>query len=220
MKVCTDGCLFGGWMAERVVSCEMPVDSILDIGTGTGLLSLMLAQKTNAIIDAIEIDEGAAVQATDNMDVSPWKERLQVICGDARTVHLGKKYGLIISNPPFFEHDLKSTDEKRNLALHGDALSFEELLTAVTKHLEADGKFAVLLPYLRKDEFIILALAKGFFAEEVVLVKQTPPHDFFRAMILFGKVDTVVKQSTLIIHEDDQYSEGFTALLKEYYLKL
>jgi tRNA1Val (adenine37-N6)-methyltransferase len=220
MKVCTDGCLFGAWIGEKVRGLKYEVRTVLDIGAGTGLLSLMVAQKTNAVIDAVEIDEAAAGQAFENMDASPWRERLQVICGDIKTVHLGKKYDLIISNPPFFENDLKSEDDKRNLALHSEALGFEELITVIGSHLEEKGLFAVLLPYHRKDYFIELALINGFFLMEEVSVKQTTSHPFFRSILLFGKTGGTAVLSTIIIRDRQEYSVAFTDLLREYYLKL
>lgn len=220
MKVCTDACLFGAWVAAAVSSWQMTVGSILDIGTGTGLLSLMLAQKTTAHIDAIELDEHAAEQATENFEASDWKERLQVISGDARTLHLGRKYDLIISNPPFFEKDLKSTDAQRNLALHSEELSLPELVLSIKKNISVQGKFAVLLPYHRKDEFEKIAFAEGFYLEEEVSVKQTPNHTYFRTMFLFSTTEVPAKQSEMIIRDGDQYMPAFSALLKDYYLKL
>lgn len=219
MKVCTDACLFGAWMAGRTTRMG-PDDSILDIGTGTGLLSLMLAQQNRARIDAVELDEQAAEQAAENFEASPWRERLQVICGDIRTVHLGKKYELIISNPPFFENDLKSSDTRRNLALHSEALSLEELLTAALTHLTDRGQLAVLLPYHRKQAFEELAAEKGLHLEEDISVKQTPAHPCFRAILLFGSVKTEPVIQTLTIREGTAYTEDFETLLRPYYLKL
>ncbi|MES2003601.1 MAG: methyltransferase [Bacteroidota bacterium] len=218
MKVCTDACLFGAW--SSTITRPLRIRSVLDIGTGTGLLSLMLAQHSDARIDAIELDEAAALQATDNFEASPWHERLQVIRADARTVHLGKYYELIVSNPPFFDNDLKSGNAQRNLALHSDALSFEELLASILKHLATDGKFAVLLPYHRRNEFVELALRKGFFQEAEVSVQQTPLHSFFRSMLLFGRKEVEVSHSIIVIRNEDEYTPAFSELLKDYYLKL
>ncbi len=220
MKVCTDGCLFGAWVADKMANDKKEFDTILDIGTGTGLLSLLLAQKLPGKIDAIEIDELAAEQAAENMEASPWKNRLQVICGDARTVHLGRKYDLIVSNPPFFEKDLKSNDTKRNLALHSEALSLEELLAVITKLLLPEGKFAVLLPYHRKNFFTKIASEQGFFLEAEVLVKQTVEHEYFRAMLLFGQRFKEPNNETMFIRNGIDYSSKFIDLLKDYYLKL
>jgi tRNA1Val (adenine37-N6)-methyltransferase len=220
MKVCTDASLFGAWIAEKAGNKELAFDRMLDIGTGTGLLSLMVAQKNAAIIDAIELDEHAAAQAADNFEESPWHERLQVIKGDARTVHLGRKYGLIISNPPFFENDLKSDDVKRNLALHSEALNLEELLGVILSHLAVDGHFAVLLPYHRGDGFIKTAGLAGLHLQEKVSVRQTPAHAFFRVMLLFGWEKSSAKDLDLTIRDGDDYSGRFTELLKDYYLKL
>lgn len=219
MKVCTDACLFGAWMAAKTTRIG-PDGSILDIGTGTGLLSLMLAQQNRARIDAVELDEHAAEQAAENFEASPWQERLQVIRGDIRTVHLGKKYELIISNPPFFENDLKSADSRRNLALHSEALSLEELLTAALAHLTDHGQLAVLLPYHRKQAFEELAAENGCYLVEEVSVKQTPAHPCFRAMLLFGRVKTTPLIQTMIIREGSAYTEPFRNLLSPYYLKL
>jgi tRNA1Val (adenine37-N6)-methyltransferase len=180
MKVCTDACLFGAWVADSAWSLKSGAGSVLDIGAGTGLLSLMLAQKTGALIDAVELDEDAAEQAAENFETTPWKDRLQVIRADARTVHLGRKYDLIISNPPFFENDLKSVDTRRNLALHSEALSLEELLGVIKKHLADDGQFAVLLPYHRKEIFTGLAIDAGYFLAEESIGKTNPQPSFFQ----------------------------------------
>jgi tRNA1Val (adenine37-N6)-methyltransferase len=198
----------------------MVVDSILDIGAGTGLLSLMLAQQSAAHIDAIELDEHASEQAAENFEASEWKQRLQTITADARTVHLGKKYDLIISNPPFFENDLKSGNTQRNLALHSQELNLTELLTLISKHISDTGKFAVLLPYHRKQEFEKLAIDAGFYLEESISVKQTPNHDFFRVLFLFGRTEVASIESEMYIRNEDQYGERFTELLRDYYLKL
>ena len=220
MKVCTDGCLFGAWVADKLDNDKKEFDAILDIGTGSGLLSLLLAQKLPGKIDAIELDEMAAEQAAQNMEASPWKNRLQVIYGDARTVHLGRKYDLIVSNPPFFENDLKSNDTKRNLAFHSDALSLEELLIVITKHLQPEGKFAVLLPYHRNNFFTSIALEQGFFLEDEVWVKQSVEHYYFRVMLLFGQRFKETVNETMFIRNENDYSSTFIQLLKDYNLKL
>jgi tRNA1Val (adenine37-N6)-methyltransferase len=220
MKVCTDACLFGAWVADQVLRQEIKPSSILDIGAGTGLLSLLLAQSSPATIDAIELDGNAAEQARDNFEASPWHDRLQVLQGDARLIHLGKKYDLIISNPPFFENDLKSPDIQRNLALHSSELSLNELLSIVQNQLSPTGRFAVLLPWHRKNEFIQLAEVRNYFPEEVMDMKQTAAHSSFRTMLLFGRNKGSVKHGEIFIRENNIYSAAFSNLLKEYYLHL
>ena len=220
MKVCTDACLFGAWIAGQLRSEKYEVRTILDIGAGTGLLSMMLAQQSTAFIDAIELDEDAAEQAAENFEATPWKEKLQVIRADARTVHLGRKYDLIISNPPFFRNDLKSDDTKRNLALHSEALSLEELLLVIRKYLVENGRFALLLPFHRTAECKELAKASGFYPAEEVSVRQTPNHAYFRTMLLFSGTECIEKHTTLTIREEDRYTAAFTELLKDYYVQL
>ena len=220
MKVCTDACLFGAWLAGGVHRWRITDGRVLDIGAGTGLLSMMLAQQTDCMIDAVELDEKAAEQAADNFEASPWHQHCQLIQADIRTVHLGRKYGLIISNPPFYQNDLKSGDDQRNIALHSKELSLFELLAAIKKHLSANGKFAVLLPYHRRTEFENMAMSAGFFLAEAVLVKQSEMHDYFRVMLLFNTTDTTCSTDTINIMENGLYSNTFTELLQPYYLKL
>ena len=138
MKVCTDACLFGAFVAN----CLSPIVNCLDIGTGTGLLSLMLAQETNAQIDAVEIDAAAFQQAKENFKASPWSSRLNIFNTDILHYSTDKKYDCIISNPPFFEDDLKSFSEGKNIAKHNNALTLAQLLTAINAHLAATGFFA------------------------------------------------------------------------------
>lgn len=220
MKVCTDACLFGAWIAEKVKSQKLEVKNILDIGAGTGLLSLMLAQKTEAVIDSVEIDEAAAQQATDNFESSPWNNRIQLIQGDIREIHLGRKYDLIVSNPPFFENNLKSPDAQRNLALHSDMLTLDELIRTAHANLSDHGHIAVLLPFERGDECVHIALDNGLYLSARVDVRQSDHHDYFRSMFLFTTGNKAVVRGEIRIRENNNYSPAFVGLLTDYYLHL
>jgi len=220
MKVCTDACLFGAWVATH---SPLTTHHLLDIGTGTGLLSLMLAQSNpNAVIDAVEIDEAAAGQAKENFEASPWKERMNVyylsIQKFANTATT--KYDCIISNPPFYESDLKSDDQKRNLALHSAALKLEALIEIVDTLLKDDGNFFVLLPHHRTANFIQLSQPK-FFTREKVFIKQTSKHNYFRSILWLTRQPGLTDQSHVtIMNNEGKYTDEFIALLKDYYLHL
>lgn len=224
MKVCTDACLFGAWLAEKFSNFSQSDLKILDIGTGTGLLSLMLAQKNpSAVIDAVEIEEAAAMQAGDNFQQSPWKERLNLYCSSIQQFNqsTNQLYDFVCCNPPFFENDLKSSNVQRNLALHSTTLSLEELLVAIKINLKEDGSFAVLLPFHRTNYFEELAVLNNFFLTEKVLVQQTPEHNCFRSMLYFSRKQTPAVEKTIVIKSSNkEYTPEFIHLLKDYYLYL
>jgi tRNA1Val (adenine37-N6)-methyltransferase len=221
MKVCTDACMFGAWLASH--NLQLTTHNLLDIGTGTGLLSLMLAQKLNTVvIDAIEIDEAAAQQAKENFEASSWKERLHAYNDSIQNFAAitDKKYDLIISNPPFYESDLKSTNAKRNLALHSAELKLDELIAIVERLLNNDGSFFVLLPFYR-TEYLQQLITDKFFIKEEIFIKQTPEHNYFRSMFWLTKQWANQHQSEInIMNEKNEYSSEFAALLKDYYLAL
>ncbi len=220
MKVCTDGCLFGAWVADTIKSRDRKIENILDIGTGTGLLALMLAQKSGATINAVEINESAAQQAKENFQQSKYKERLQLILGDIREMQLSSTYDLIISNPPFYENDLRSENPNRNDALHSAALSFEELIQSAKKLLSKKGVFAVLLPFSRAENFILRAEKHNLAFSDRVNVSQTENHSYFRCMLLLSWETSEIKKSDMVIKDGGKYSEEFTRLLQDYYLYL
>ena len=219
MKVCTDSCLFGAWIADKCGQKLINPKKILDIGAGTGLLSLMVAQKSNAVIDAVEIDENAYQQTLENFDASPWSERLQVINADIKNWHPESKYDLIISNPPFFENDLKGAKQNNNIAKHDDGLTFIELILSIKNKLIPGGNFSVLLPFHRVDFFKKLAAANGFYLMEQLLIRQTPRHDYFRGILFFGSgpVNSISNELT-IKNTEGKYTAEFENLLKDYYL--
>ncbi len=248
MKVTTDGCLFGAWVAEQVALPQLQGDSrepevgilespfdklrvtaktILDIGTGTGLLSLMLAQKNpTAEIDAIEIDAEAAKQAQANADATPWKENIFVMPGDAKDMAfaLGKEYDIIISNPPFYEKELTSPDLQKNIAHHGTALLLEDLLQIISGVLSPGGWFYILLPAKRMMEAGLLIKKYHFVVTKTILVRQSTQHAPFRIFIE-GKrpgndEEPYSKTEMAIKDEEGQYTESFVKLLKDYYLHL
>jgi tRNA1Val (adenine37-N6)-methyltransferase len=131
------------------------------------------------------------------------------------------RYDLIISNPPFYENDLKSDDKKRNLALHSSQLSLKEVLYAIQKQHTPNGSFAVLLPFNRTNYFIELSIRHGYHLNEELRVKQSSKHSFFRSILCFDKKETAVKNSELSIqNEEGNYTLEFTRLLKDYYLYL
>lgn len=215
MKVCTDACVQGAFTATHTRNAVR----VLDIGAGTGLLSLMLAQENNAQTDAVELEAAAADQAQQNFDASPWKERLQLVRGDVRDYDPGFKYDFIIANPPFYEQDLKSPDAQRNAAMHATTLSYEALLQAIDRLLTEDGKFSVLLPYEGFQRF--RQMASGFVPEELLEIRQSVNTGFFRAVGVFARHSTSLKQHELSIHDASrQYTPEFIQLLRPYYLYL
>jgi tRNA1Val (adenine37-N6)-methyltransferase len=218
MKVCTDACLFGAYAADNSPAA---VSEILDIGTGTGLLSLMLAQKTHAVIDAIEINAAAAAQARENVAISPWPDRIRIFNVPLQQFKPAKQYDLIISNPPFFENDLKSPSEKKNDAKHDSGLTLQELVHALKAHLAGHGFAAILLPFHRTIQFKNMVQDAGLFVQHVMEIKQTPHHDFFRSIVFVGRFATGYSEKEMRIHEvNREYSVDFTNLLKDFYLNL
>ncbi len=222
MKVCTDACIFGAWVADKIKNEALPIKNVLDIGTGTGLLSLMVAQKNaTAIIDAVEIDKDAAQQAKENFETSPWKERLTIYNTSIQEFNLSNHtyYDIIISNPPFFENDLKSNDAKRNIALHSKNLNMEELFQYASYHTNDKGFFAILVPHHRCNHVEQIAANTMFYLNQKVVVKQTANHNYFRSMLFFSKQKTTFNTSKITIHNENRvYSPNFIELLKDYYL--
>jgi tRNA1Val (adenine37-N6)-methyltransferase len=219
MKVCTDACLFGAWVAEKITTKEITPQKILDIGTGTGLLSLMLAQKTNCPIDTVEINQDAFEQATSNVAQSAWKNKITLMHDDILHFIANEKYDFIICNPPFFENQLKSNKEDRNAAMHATSLSFENLLQAIKNNLSANGLAAVLLPYDKISYFESKLTAANLFIVERLNVSHSPTHDFFRSILLISPIVKEEKLSQIAIKDNSSlYTEEFSQLLKDYYL--
>lgn len=218
MKVCTDACILGAWFAAKIPEyC-----TVLDIGAGTGLLMMMLAQKTNAEIAGIEIELDSYKQLKENISQNRWRERLKAFPGDARTYSFPMKYDFIISNPPFYENDLESESESEQIAKHSKMLTLDELLPVIDKNLEYNGSFGILLPFHRWEYFDRLASQQKFHLVEKLFVKQSPRHDFFRAILHYSRVPEgfVPEHQLTIQKEDGSYTEDFRELLKDYYLYL
>jgi tRNA1Val (adenine37-N6)-methyltransferase len=215
MKVCTDSCILGAWSVNRLQGAG----KILDIGAGTGLLSLMLAQKSESQIDSIELDPDSATQALENITNSPWTERIHLLQGDVLQYPLPVDYDFIITNPPFFESDLRSPVDKKNKAKHNETLTLDELIVVIKNHLKITGSFSILLPYHRDEYFESLAISNGFFLLEKLTVRQTPAHQPFRSICLFGfkKPDAMEFKELTIKNEKRKYSEEFVELMSDYY---
>jgi len=221
MKVTTDACLFGAWSAAAMSTQNAAGKTLLDIGTGTGLLSLMIRQKNNLEIEAVEIDAAATAQAKENVTASPWPESMQVHQGDILNMGILKSYDYIISNPPFYEKELKSTDSKRNTAHHSHQLTLQALLSFIATHLKADGQFFLLLPYKRRNEVQALLQKNQLLIYTEAIVQQTPTHTPFRIMLQGGFEQAACKTNPIIIAESNQqYTPEFKTLLKDYYLYL
>jgi tRNA1Val (adenine37-N6)-methyltransferase len=220
MKVCTDSCLFGAWIAEQ--SKEKANERVLDIGGGTGLLSLMYAQKSDSKIDAIEIDIDTATQAKENINASPWKNKINVINQSLLNFRPAHLYDFIFSNPPFFEDDLMSANEQKNTAKHNTSLTLKDLISFISKHLKSDGAGALLIPYHRLEHLKVLLINCDFHINHLTIVKQTDNHSYFRTMVIFSRkqYNEYVSKEIVIKDSNGNYTADFIELLKEYYLKL
>jgi tRNA1Val (adenine37-N6)-methyltransferase len=226
MKVTTDGCLFGAWAGNEIRDQKSEVGSILDIGTGTALLGIMLAQRINAVVDAIEIDEDAATQAAENSKKSPWKERIRIIHGDVndQSALLRDQYDVIVSNPPFYENELPSPHVKKNIAHHDQGLLLPDLLQIIGKKLAPEGLFCLLLPYKRMEDAVLLIQKSNLAITHITQVRQSTQHGYFRIFISGSHADSrdnnYSTNEIAIRNEQNEYTTEFTGLLKDYYLHL
>ncbi len=217
MKVCTDSCLFGAW-----VPIPTSTKTILDIGTGTGLLSLMCAQKTNASITGIEIDEAAYLQTQSNFKNSHWNNRLEVVLGDIRKYAFQQKFDFIICNPPFFKDKIVSFSPTEKIAKHSTHLNIYELFESIHNLLNLNGQFACLFPFFRKDEIEKIAYEFNFHLVHSIYFKQSTSHSYFRYAAVFTtqKNEPLSHQEVAIKNELGHYSDAVIQLLQPYYLYL
>ena len=217
MKVGIDGVLLGAW--TRVEDCQ----TILDVGTGTGLIALMLAQRSNAHITGIDIDSGAVLQAAENVKNSPWKERISILEQSFQgfTEADSQQFDLIVSNPPYFVNSLKAPSESRSAARHTDSLSHNELIENALKMLSPTGRICLILPLNEGIECIRIAESLGLFCSKRVNVYPKRDGEIKRLLLEFKTVKTECEVSELVIEEiRHQYSPEFCELAKDYYLKL
>jgi tRNA1Val (adenine37-N6)-methyltransferase len=218
MKVSTEACIFGAWLQPTV----MP-DRVLDIGTGTGLLSLMLAQRLEANIDAVEIDPNSADQARSNFSLSPWASRLHTIEADVFewAEKNQAKYDLIISNPPFFTASQKSTDEGKNRSKHDTGLFTKEKFAASLANLLSEkGVAFILYPKPEADEFSKWVRGNGLFVEEVLTIYNQPKGPVFRIILKVARMSFQPNHQKFSIRNGREFTREFNELLAPYYLYL
>ncbi|WP_108823190.1 tRNA1(Val) (adenine(37)-N6)-methyltransferase [Dysgonomonas sp. Marseille-P4361] len=218
MKVGTDGVLLGAW--TKVDSAS----TALDIGTGTGLISLMLAQRNGDInIDAIDIDHDAIKQATENMNSSPFNS--QIHCYNLSLQDFAKlksrEYDLIVSNPPFFNQSLKSPKQNRTLARHTDSLFIEELIELSSSLLKDKGRLSLIYPHESKDLILSITRTNNLFPSRITEVLPTPTSSPKRILIELSREEFPIETKQLVVElERHKYSPDFIELVKDYYLKL
>lgn len=219
MKIGTDGVLLGAW-----TSLENQPQTILDIGAGTGLLALMLAQKSDApTIDALEIDAEAYEQCMENFEVSPWGDRLFCYHAglDEFVAEISEQYDVIVSNPPFYVEEVSSGDEARDRARQNQSLPFEELLAGVAHLLSEDGSFSTIIPFKEEEAFIALAAGQGLFPHRLTRVRGNAGADLKRSLLefRFSQGPCTIGELT-IEHERHCYTDTYIALTQDFYLKM
>jgi len=217
MKVGTDAVLLGAWVEPN------SENFILDIGTGTGVIALMLAQKTNASIIGIDLDLTATQQARENVDESKFRDHIKIIHTSLQeyAISTDLKFEMIVSNPPFFQQSLKSIDEKRSNARHADVLPFDDLLNCVIKLLDETGKFCLVLPTLEADKFKNMAHKKGLYLSKLLRVKSRTDKDSDkRHLMQFQFKLNEFSENTLVIENEERhhYTNDYMELTKDYYL--
>lgn len=219
MKIGTDGVLLGAW----IPLINNPFN-VLDIGAGTGILSLMLAQRSNAEqIDAIEIDEDAYEQCVENFEASPWGDKLFCFHAglDEFVDEPEDEYDLIISNPPFYTDEYKSDNASRDLARFEDALPFEELIEAAALLLSDNGIFSVIIPNKEEERFVTMCKELDLFPLKITRVKGTPTSEIKRSLLAFCRIEQTPLIDELVIEiSRHNYTPEYIELTKDFYLKM
>jgi tRNA1Val (adenine37-N6)-methyltransferase len=219
MKVGTDGVLLGSW-----VKISAKAERILDIGTGTGLIALMMGQRSTAkVVDAVELNEAAYQQAVENFKESNWSERLS--CHHSSFQEFSNEmegnYDLIVSNPPFHISTQKTVLEDRAMARHSDNLPFIELLLGVAKLLNKKGSCAFIIPFSEQDNFIVLAEKQGLFPSRIMHVKGNNESPIKRSLLQFSFVKKEMLKKELVIENSRHiYTKDYIELVKDFYLKM
>lgn len=220
MKIGTDGVLLGAW-----APIDTRPNSILDIGTGTGIIALMLAQRCDSQqIDALEIDENAYEQAVDNFESSPWSDRLFCFHAglDEFVEEPEDEYDLIVSNPPFYVEDYRSDNAQRDLARFQEAMPFEDLVEAAALLLSENGVFAVIIPFKEEENFLALAKEYELFPIKITRVKGTHETQIVRSLLAFRRYELAVLTADELVIEINrhEYTDDYIALTKDFYLKM
>lgn len=218
MKVGTDGVLLGAW-------CTPPLQgNILDIGTGSGMIALMLGQRSTAQIDAIDLDEAACLQAQENVDRSPYADRITVTHQSLQKYvqQMEYKYDLIVSNPPYFIHSLKSPDDQRTTARHTDSLSLDELISNSSLLMTEQGRIALILPFEQREELLTIAARHDLSVvreAHVIPIPDAPPKRLL-VELTQGKHEASTPQSLVIEITRHQYTPEYIRLTRDFYLKM
>ena len=216
MKVGTDGCLLGGWF-----DCSTS-QRILDIGCGSGLIAIMAAQRCNATITGIEIEQNAANQATRNVNNSPWNNRIEIINCDILQYSPQEQFDTIVSNPPYFVNSLKCDEMSRTLARHSDTLNCKSFFKKAASLLTARGKISIIIPTDILEEWKDAATLSGFSLLRATFVKTTPRKTPKRVLAEFIRAYTCNTHTEILILEDEPgvYSKAAQEILRDFYLKI
>ena len=215
MKVGTDGVLLGAW--ARVEHCRR----ILDIGTGTGLVALMAAQRSGAEVLGIDLDADAVGQAGENVAASPWKDRVRVMEADVKEFSDTQLFDAILCNPPYFENSLKCPDAARTMARHTDTLTFDELAKSVARLLAPEGELSVVIPYDRATDMTVSAACYGLFATRQTIVCPYEGAKPKRILMAFSRQGGMHTPETLCLQDVQRKpTSEYVALVKDFYLKM
>jgi tRNA1Val (adenine37-N6)-methyltransferase len=214
-KVGTDGVLLGAW-----VNIEN-VKTVLDVGTGSGVIALMLAQRTapEVTIDAVELQKGDAEQAQQNVNNSPWPNKVRIINSAIQDFNNEMQFDLIVSNPPYFVNSWLPPDENRSKARHSKDLSFAELLVAVKRLLQPTGRFALVLPFTEGNQFKELAGKAGLYPCRQMAFQSRKNKPIERLLIEFSRVKGDLKSEELLLYKiNEEWTDEYRALTKDFYL--